>query len=76
MSDLIYSENKLSLANLLINLRAFVFYSFLRLNNVFVFADKFVCTPASATTNQIVVSDSLVSTDLSLLSDTIKNLIQ
>lgn len=47
-----------------------------KLNNVFAYADKFVCTPASATTNQIVVSDSLVSTDLSLLSDTIKNLIQ
>lgn len=47
-----------------------------KLNNVFAYNDLFVCTPTAGATNQIVVSDSVVSTDLSAFSDTIKNLIQ
>lgn len=46
-----------------------------KLNNVFATLDKFACTPVASEANQITVNTGSVSTDLSKLSDTIKNVI-
>ena len=47
-----------------------------KVDNVFAYADKFACDPQPAETNQIVINDSVVSTDLSKLPDAIKDLIK